>query len=403
MVRSLLFAAAVAVVVTARSEVTVDGDGRRWECKDGICRIIDDGAADPPRNDVGGYVRARMVCGWRNADEMLDFLAGVERTSPFREDASFLWLLLVFFVGGIALNLTPCVLPMIPVNLIVIGRSVRRALAYGLGLFLAMGTLGLCAAFGSLAFGEIQSSPLFNAVVAFVFLALAVALCGGFAVDFSRWRSALAPSAAKGLGVFFLGVLSATLAGACVAPIVIAALVFTAKLHLAGNRLAVLLPFALGLGLALPWPLLGMGLRVLPRPGAWMRQVNRVFALFVFALAVWYGMLAWRLWRGAEPAGGEVRGDVIEAVPSTFASALSEARGAGRPVFVDCWASWCKNCAAMERTTLRDPRVVSALSGFVTIRLRAESPSELKQLPDFADVPGLPAYLIFDSKGGKVK
>lgn len=68
--------------------------------------------------------------------------------------------------------------------------------------------------------------------------------------------------------------------------------------------------------------------------------------------------------------------------------------GAKRPVLVDCWASWCKNCSAMERGTLRDPKVVSALNGFTIIRLQAEDMRDLKSLKGFEGVMGLPAFLI---------
>ena len=69
-----------------------------------------------------------------------------------------------------------------------------------------------------------------------------------------------------GLFAFFMGMVSAVLAGACVAPILIAVLLLTAKLHAEGHVLALALPFVLGLGMGLPWPFAGAGLQVLPKP-----------------------------------------------------------------------------------------------------------------------------------------
>ena len=59
-------------------------------------------------------------------------------------------------------------------------------------------------------------------------------------------------------------------------------------------------------------------------------------------------------------------------------------------------APWCKNCTAMERTTLKDPQVRDALKGWTVIRLQAEDIDELLALPDFADIHGLPAFVVFE-------
>ena len=67
-----------------------------------------------------------------------------------------------------------------------------------------------------------------------------------------------------------------------------------------------------------------------------------------------------------------------------------------KPVFVDCWATWCKNCSMMEKTTFVDPEVVSELKRYTAIRLQAEDISELRKLPGFEAVKGLPAFAIFD-------
>ncbi|MBR2837302.1 MAG: thioredoxin family protein, partial [Kiritimatiellae bacterium] len=82
----------------------------------------------------------------------------------------------------------------------------------------------------------------------------------------------------------------------------------------------------------------------------------------------------------------------VAAVPATFADALASAR---RPVLVDCWASWCKNCAAMDRV-LAEPEVRKACSGYSVIRLQAEDIGELRRLDGFGEVRGLPAFAVFE-------
>lgn len=401
---ALLFACAH----DARAEIQVI-NGVRYECADGLCRRLDE-PAEPAADAASAPTPAsaeaaplsrppRLAQGYMDAAAFLAFLRGDE---PAALPTSVALLVLSLLLAGAAMNLTPCVLPMVPVNLLVIGASLRRGLLYGLGIACAYGLLGVCAAVGGLAFGTIQANPLFNAFVALVFLALGLSLCGVFPIDFTRVRGRAGLSSgarASAAFPFLMGALSAALAGACVAPVLISVLVLTANLYAQGHPLALGLPFTLGLGLALPWPFLGAGLRVLPKPGAWMRWVNRVFAVLVFGFALWYGHLAVRGFvrsdatRDARGVDGVI--DVDLASLASFEALLSRVPS-GKPVLIDCWATWCKNCAAMARGTLRDPKVAAVLEKYTVIRLQAEDLSALKRLPGFGEIRGLPAFAIFE-------
>ena len=87
----------------------------------------------------------------------------------------------------------------------------------------------------------------------------------------------------------------------------------------------------------------------------------------------------------------------LAATPETWEAVFAGAQAKGRPVFVDVWASWCKNCLAMERTTFRAPEVVRALAPFTVVRLQAEDPAAFQKLKDFAGlgIKGFPAFVIF--------
>ncbi len=344
-----------------------------------------------------GEPSPRLAQGLMDADAFLGFLnaggggadASATESSLAAHFASSSWLMVfaLILLGGLAMNLTPCVLPMIPVNLAVIGKSAARGAWYGLGIAVAYGSLGVLAAVGGLAFGEIQGSPWFNAGVAIVFIVLALSLMDVFFIDLSRFRGGF-----RG-GAFLMGVLSAVLAGACVAPVLIAVLLLTADLFAKGNRLALILPFVMGVGMALPWPLVGAGLHILPKPGRWMKDVNRLFAVVVLCFAAWYCRLAWIGFAGGGTNESDLADGMLSATPKTFERVLAEAP---RPVLVDCWATWCKNCAAMERTTLADPRVRKALERFTVIRLQSEDMAELRAMSAFSAVIGLPAFLVFE-------
>lgn len=341
----------------------------------------------------------RLAMGYMKPEAMTAFLRNQPSGADALENHALIVVLLLILAGGLLANLTPCVLPLVPVNLVLVGRGWRRGAAYGLGIAIAYGMLGVAAAFGGMAFGTIQSSPWFSLLVAIVFTVLGLAMSEVFFIDFTKYRSRVTGGGNKirGLGgVFLLGVGAAVLAGACVEPILLATLVLTAKWFAAGKVWAIGLPFVLGLGMGLPWPFAAAGLSVLPKPGAWMRWVNRVFAFVFFGMAAWYGWLAWT----GFSTGNEVRvetSDVLTATPETWEKVFAEAKASDRPVFVDVWASWCKNCLAMEKTTFRDPEVVKELANYTVVRLQAEDLSEFLKLKDFKDlgIKGIPAFVVF--------
>lgn len=383
----IAIAMAAGIFLASCAVGTAAGNAPNVVCEDGICRLVDaPGAdADAPSAAAAGLEPARIAQGYMPAGKFIAFLNDEEHASgSSRLPSSFILLPFFLVLAGLALNLTPCVLPMIPVNLIIIGKSAKRGVAYGLGIALAYGALGAAAAGGGMAFGTIQSSPWFNAVVAIIFAALALSLSGAFAIDFSKWRP-------KPGSAFFMGIVSALLAGACVAPVVASVLLLSTDLFARGHRAALALPLFVGIGMALPWPFLGAGMKLLPKPGAWMRWVNLAFAIVVAGFAVWYGFLAWRGFGGTDGTT-KTDADSIEETPETFAAALDAAK---RPVLVDCWASWCKNCAAMDRV-MADESVRRELERFTVIRLRAEDIGKLRALPGFGKVQGLPAFAVFE-------
>ena len=110
-------------------------------------------------------------------------------------------ILLIVFLGGLALNLTPCVLPMIPINLAIIGagaqagsrgRGFLLGSAYGAAMALVYGVLGLIVILTAGTFGTINSSPWFNVGIAILFVVLGLAMFDVLLIDFSSFRAASA-------------------------------------------------------------------------------------------------------------------------------------------------------------------------------------------------------------------
>ncbi len=374
--------------------------------------------------EVSGFKILARETGYLNPRDFLAFLdraqsghaAPTEPMARYRELGLMATLCLIF-LGGIGLNLTPCVLPLIPINLAIMGAGVRArsrwrgfglGAAYGSGMALVYGVLGLVVVLTGSKFGTLNSTVWFNAAVALVFAVLALAMFDLINLDFSRFQGgARKATGAKSQVVlaFSLGAVAALLAGACVAPVVISVLLLATQLYGQGQVAGLLLPFLLGLGMAAPWPFAGAGLTFLPKPGKWMVWVKYVFGVLIFAFAAYYGHLAYNLFENQR------RTTTLAAAPSTANSrrtdpnetlvqALHKARQEGRPVFMDFSASWCKNCLAMDKTVFNQIQVQERLSRFVVVQYEAEQPNEspAREVLDRFGVLGLPTYVVLEPK-----
>ena len=316
------------------------------------------------------------------------------------------------FLGGLALNLTPCVLPMIPINLAIIGagaqagsrsRGFLLGSAYGAAMALVYGVLGLIVILTAGTFGTINASPWFNLGIAVLFVVLGLAMFDLILIDFSKYSSRFTVSdSSRGTFAvaFAMGAVAALLAGACVAPVVIQVVLFSSNLYATGTPLALALPFFLGIGMAVPWPIAGAGLASLPRPGAWMVRVKQVFGVMIIATALYYGYVAYGLFanRWVDPAAvtESVEAQLKEGWTPSLAAGLATAARDQKPVLIDMWATWCKNCLTMDKTTLADADVKAALAGYVKIKFQAEAPDEppAKEVMRRFDAVGLPTYVI---------
>jgi thiol:disulfide interchange protein len=374
------------------------------------------------RLDAADWTRGLALTaggGYMGADEFLAFLDRAEggggaeaagRLAGFLRDPvaffqahGLVVTLLLVLLGGVLLNLTPCVLPMIPVNLAILGagagtrgRGFGLGAAYGAGIVLVYGGLGWIILRSGLFFGALQASPWFSLSVALVFAVLALALFDVFAIDFTRFTTPKNGGGARqgALAAFSAGALSALLAGACVAPVVLAVLLLAGTLYAGGAAGAQFLPFVLGLGMALPWPFAGAGLSVLPSPGMWMVRVKQAFGVLLALLAAYYLYLAAV---GFMPAARVAReGSIAAGDRAAWDAKVAQARREGKPLFVDFWATWCKNCAVMEKTTFKDERVKARLAGYIVVKVQAEKPdqSPAQEMLAAFGVRGLPGFAV---------
>ena len=378
--------------------------------------------APPARDDASlldDFVVAAVNGGYMNTSEFLGFIrnaeAGVKPRGMF-EGRGPLAILLLVLIGGLALNLTPCVLPMIPINLAIIGagahaqsrgRGFLLGSAYGGAMAFVYGVLGVVVILTAGTFGTINSSPWFNLGIAILFVVLGLAMFDLLFIDFSKYSTRFGGSGARGsvLLAFTMGAVAALLAGACVAPVVIQVVLFSSNLYANGTRVALALPFILGIGMAIPWPIAGAGIAALPKPGQWMVRVKQAFGVFILATAAYYGYEAYSILsnRWVDPAA--VTSSVQEQLKAGWHPSLAEglaiAKRDKKPVLIDAWATWCKNCLTMDKTTLASDDVKQALSGYVKIKFKAEDPDSepAQSILQRISATGLPAYAILKPKG----
>ena len=382
----------------------------------------DDESADTPSREPGdvigqldGFTILGSTGGYLGSYDFIAFLQdaedGVSRQGLL-EGRGLVALLVIVLLGGLALNLTPCVLPMIPINLAIIGAgaqagSRRRGFllggAYGMAMAMVYGVLGLAVILTASTFGTINASPWFNTAIAVLFTVLALAMFDVITIDFSQYLSRFtAAQTSRGTFVlaFSMGGVAALLAGACVAPVVIQVIVFSSERYAAGATATLALPFLLGVGMALPWPIAGAGISALPKPGAWMVRVKQALGIVILATAAYYGHLGFTLFadRWVDPAAvsASVEDMVKEGWHASLAEGLALAEREQKPVLIDLWATWCKNCLTMDKTTLVDPVVKDALAGYVKIKFQAEDPTRAPAslvMQRFGAI-GLPTYVI---------
>ena len=381
------------------------------------------------REAVAGMTVINRGSGYMNEKEFLGFLdksqSGDAASETGTTRTGFWGVLLtmgIILVGGVALNLTPCILPMIPINLAIIGAgaqagSKKRGFAlgatYAAGMAIAYGVLGLFVVLTGSKFGTLNSSPWFNLGIASVFLFLALAMFDVVNVDLSRFQKTPSDessgSKSKFIVAYTMGTVAALLAGACVAPVVISVLLQATTLHAKGITVGLLLPFLLGLGMGLPWPFAGAGLSFLPKPGKWMVRVKYGFGVMIVLFGAYYGHLAYGLFRSSSTVAAQARTDgskptAVSASNDELVKAIEESKKDGLPVFVDFYASWCKNCSAMEHSTFAAEAVKQKLAGYHEVRFQAEHPNEspAKEVLDHFKVMGLPSFVVLTPESRQV-
>lgn len=388
------------------------------------------------------------------------------------EGKGLLPLFLLVFLGGLALNLTPCVYPLIPITIGYFGGQsqgkkggiVIHAVLYVIGMAVTYSVLGSIAAFTGSLFGAALQYPAVLIFIAAIMLLLALSMFDVYELRMPAALNRLAGGSQKGrFGTFLMGLTVGIVAAPCIGPFVLGLLTYV------GDRGSVILGFSLffvlAVGLGVPFVLLGIfsgSLNKLPRSGAWMVWVRKIFGFVLIAMAIYFlkpllaNTLLYRLalaltalvagfylaWLEPTRASGKafvyvrtlfgvilfgaalfltssgVKGYVDEKIAAEKGGTLSnviawepyteaklaEAAASGRPVFIDSFAEWCLPCKEMDKLTFSQPEVIATSREFLMLRVDVTSNKDplVKDYYKKFRVRGVPTLIFLKPDGSEI-
>jgi thiol:disulfide interchange protein DsbD len=329
-------------------------------------------------------------------------------------------LLLIFFLLGIGLAFTPCMLPMLPIlSTVVFGtvdhhllprkKTIILAVFYVLGMACAFSLAGMATAW----FGAGITAGLQNRWVLLGFgglmLILSAGLLGFYELQMPQsWQSRVDRWIGKHeggnlYGVFALGALSSLVASPCVSAPLAGVLTFIAQ---SGQiKLGGLILFVMACGMGVPLLLFAIGAsKIVPRAGKWMVRVQRVFGVLMILLAFWVMLPAIQsFFKHQVESQTKVINELNFAVITKTAQLeekLIQARERNQKTLVVVSADWCISCKELEAQTLGNEIVKAKLQEYTLIEVDiTEMNQDQKGLLKQYNIFGPPAILIFDVNG----
>jgi thioredoxin:protein disulfide reductase len=373
---------------------------------------------------------------------------------------AMIWTLLGIFAGGMALNLTPCVYPLIPITVSFFGghaaagvRGKETMVAHGIsyisGLALTNSTLGVAAALTGGLMGAILQSPVVLISVALVLLLFAASLFGFWELRLPGGLMQVAAKSYSGyFGSFFMGLTLGLVAAPCIGPFVLGLLTWVAGMG--SPWLGFLVFFTLSLGLGFPLFILALfsgQISKIPRSGGWMIWVRKLMGWVLCGMAVYFVRpvfpSSWGILSAASVVAiaGVHLGwvDKSRSESRTFAwvktlgavaclifatcivtswvlrgpgvswqiysdGLMAKAKKLQKPVIIDFYATWCTPCRELEDRTFHDEKIVQEAQGnllMVKVDITKSGNPLNDRLLKAYEVKGVPTIVFLDADGNE--
>ena len=364
---------------------------------------------------------------------------------------------ILIFLGGLALNLTPCVYPLIPITVSYFGgksESKRghlfiHSIFYLLGMAAMYSALGLVAALTGGLFGALLQSPVVIILISVVLIGLALSMFGAYEIIIPVSLTSIGGKNREGFfGTFMMGLTVGIIAAPCIGPFVLGLLTFVGEKQ--DPILGFTMFFVLAIGLGIPFVFLAIfsgSVSKLPRSGAWMVWVKQVFGVILIAMAIYFlqplipnaiyayllgaflalagiyltvfskvkaASFGFKAIKGAVGAifiGAGLFLSLMAAAPERPSvewvegdlSSVESGLKSGKPVIIDFTAEWCVPCQELEHFTFTDERVVALAKSFTMIKVDLTKTGDTKAsaVKDRYSIAGVPTVLFFDAGGNQ--
>ena len=364
---------------------------------------------------------------------------------------------LLIFLGGLGLNLTPCVYPLIPITMSyfggqTVGKSGKRlllAILYVLGIAIVNSALGTLAALSGGLLGSFMTNPIVLIAIAGILIALSLSMFGVYEFGVPSFLMNLGGGSRTGyLGALVMGLTMGIVAAPCIGPFVIGLLTYVAS---TGNPfIGFSMFFTLSMGLGLPFIFLAFfssKIDNLPRSGEWMVGIRIIFGLILVGMALYFvhpfipeyiyiylfplyvvgsGIYLLLFNKSGENAKGFTFFKRIVAIVTIILGTwlikpesapvekmvwqpyqqdvYESAVTSGKPVIIDFYADWCIPCKENDKLTFTDPGVISLAGQFhlLKVDLTSSASPEVIQLKNQFDIKGVPTILFIDRKGREI-